>query len=106
MTEKVAQQASCIAPKAFKATLAVVRGVVASYMTEKSEKAITPMSLARDYKLGSIVVHWMEQVENALRDSGEAEDLEVSAETLHCVVFYWTCTALHVSRFHHVSCRY
>lgn len=98
MTEKVAQQASCIAPKAFKATLAVVRGVVASYLTEKSENEITPSSLARDYKLGKIVVYWMEQVEKALRESGEAEDLEVSEATLHCVVFYWTCTALHVSR--------
>ena len=96
VSEKVAQQASCIAPKAFKLTLATVRNAIATYLTQRTEKATTPTSLARSYHLDDNVVYWVEQVGNALRQSGEAEELDVDQSSLNCVMFYWTCTALHV----------
>jgi hypothetical protein len=101
VTEKIAQQASCIAPKAFNTTLVTVRNAIAEYLSEKHSDDVTPTSLVRSYGLDDKVIYWVEQVEKALKQSGRAAELQaeldVDAATMYVVMFYWACTVLHVS---------
>lgn len=96
----MAQQASCLAPKVFRTTLNTVRSALGGFLHKplKNSRDITFESLARNHGLSDEAIPWMEEVDKTVRRSGqlEAKGFDPDGAGVRCLVFYWTCIALHV----------
>jgi hypothetical protein len=114
--EKVAQVASCLAPRIFASALATVRQALAQASTSAPEdhadarqpagrrlsraaRAVTFEGLVKDHKilLADKVVGWLEDVERTLDSSAEFRaNYEAESVPAKCAIFYWVCQALEV----------
>ncbi|MCW6179560.1 hypothetical protein L7U65_26890, partial [Klebsiella pneumoniae] len=86
VSEKSAQQASCLAPKIFSATLSTVRAALQGYLTTRSAKETSFEGLARQHGVTNDAIYWMEEVEKAVKKSGGLEALHVDEGVVTCMI--------------------
>ncbi|KAH9922848.1 uncharacterized protein BXZ73DRAFT_91561 [Epithele typhae] len=99
LSEKVAQNASCLKPRVWKTTLAIVRSALeaaaaAEAASKKAARTVTYQALAVQHRLGrkDVVVKWMQEAERALMSNTEVRRRHGSAyDAITLAVFSWTC---------------
>ncbi|KZT12080.1 uncharacterized protein LAESUDRAFT_808977 [Laetiporus sulphureus 93-53] len=100
VSEKVAQTASCLAPKDFKAALNAVRAALASQTSNNVEESSAPLTyedLIVEKGLGrkAFMAGCMRDVEKALVASRMLpKELQLPCDVTRIVVFGWTCERL------------
>lgn len=97
MTEKIAQETSCLDQKRFKAALNTVRNALADQLDKRRNDRISYKGLCSQYGIDDTAVRWMEQVEKEARSGGHLSHVKTSKKNIICAVFYWTCIKLNVS---------
>ena len=98
ITEKIAQNASCLKPKVFKTTLNIVRSALAAAAAaaasrKKTSRTVTYRQLLEDYRVGrkGMVAQWMEDAERAVMANQEIRRLYGRAyDAITLSVFCWT----------------
>ncbi|TDL22198.1 hypothetical protein BD410DRAFT_839998 [Rickenella mellea] len=98
VSEKMAQMASCLSPKAFNMTLDTVRSAIAVVLQKSasSPRKATFTSLLRAHGLSNDITSWMDEVEESLKQSGELDEegYILDSDVVRYMIFYWTCRAL------------
>lgn len=109
MTKKVAQTASCLAPKIFTSTLSVVRSALftepkkdqKTATATRSSKKVTYEDIVNGFGWtnSDFVVECMEDAEETLRNSGELKGKYATAgnKIVTVVVLCWVSAILEVS---------
>jgi hypothetical protein len=110
VSQKVAQEASCLAPKLFKSTLASVRSLVnesfqgeAAVQYSATPSSMTYASLMKHHAIAGPLdlrqkfLDWMEEVESTVLEGDLVKRRYEQQQTLvRCAVFAWTCARLKV----------
>ena len=97
ITEKIAQNASCLKPRLFKTTLNTVRSALAAAEAatspRKAARSVSYQKLVVEYKLGrkGMVTDWMRDAETTLMRNPEMRRRFGKAyDAITVVVFCWT----------------
>ncbi|KAI0801945.1 hypothetical protein BC629DRAFT_1438515 [Irpex lacteus] len=104
VTEKIAQAASCLNPKEFKAALTTVHKALASAEREKNQSQVTYQSLVMRNANKDFMIECMQDVEAALTLSGDLRGrLRPPNDIVTVSVYAWTCKILGLNRDGHVK---
>lgn len=97
VTEKIAQQTSCLAPKNFRNAYAIVKSALTVTLQKRRQRNASFEYLVESHGLSEDLIPWMKKVYAVLQKSGELDEMRASENAVVCSVFYWVCVASHVS---------
>lgn len=99
--EKLAQKASCLAPKDFRSVVTIVRAALADTLRPRNStrRATFEAICQENFLMNDDALYWMERAEKELLKTGKLDELDVRHEAVRCAVYRFVCKLLGVRSF-------